>query len=312
MHIHLLEEITPSEKVELLDYLDGVKFNNKPSKNKMLKIINIPKATYYCIKNHIPSDTECRRNEIKNNIHDTFFEFKEIYGSPKLYNELIKKFGANYVSERTVSVYMRQMGLKSITVPKFKTESKNEIQLPFNLPLVNYIKTDRPTSPHTHILTDMTYIYTIQNGWTYLLTYMDMYTRKILSWDLSDAMTAAWVTQIAKELIDTYPNIQYIHSDQGSQYTSKVYLKRLLTNGISPSFSSKGYPYHNAWIESFHAQLKKEYIYRRTLKDVQGAKDACFNYIEGFYNTIRSQKALGYISPNEFEMYSLNTKENKL
>ena len=312
MHIHLLEKITPSEKVELIDYLDDYLFDDKPSKNKILKIINISKATYYCIKNHVPSIMECRRNKIKENIHDTFFEFKEIYGSPKIYHELIKQHGSDYVSERTVSVYMRQMGLKSITVPKFKTASNKEVQLPFNLPMVNYIKTDRPASPHTHILTDMTYIYTIQNGWTYLLTYMDMYTRKILSWDLSDEMTAAWVTRIAIELIDAYPNIQYIHSDQGSQYTSKVYLKRLLTSGVAPSFSSKGYPYHNAWIESFHAQLKKEYIYRRTLTDVAGAKEACFNYIEGFYNTIRSQKALGYISPNEFETYSLNIKENNL
>lgn len=57
--------------------------------------------------------------------------------------------------------------------------------------------------------------------------------------------------------------ICYIHLDRGSQYTSKLYLISLLTNGIALSFCSKGYPYHNAWIESFHAQIKKEYIYRR-------------------------------------------------
>lgn len=120
-------------------------------------------------------------------------------------------------------------------------------------------------------------------------------------------MTATWVTDVAKEVIRNYPSVQYIHSDRGSQYTLKEYLEYLLANGVTPSFSSKGYPYHNAWIESFHAQIKKEYIYRRTIKDVTEAKKACFDYIEGFYNTIRSQEALGYKSPNEFEAESIQS-----
>lgn len=308
MYIHLFKEITTSEKVEVIDYLETQNFEDKLSKNKLISLLDVSKATYYSIKNHVASKTEIKRNEVKANIYDLFYEWNEIYGAPKLYKELCKIYGDDYISERTMSVYMTQMGLKSITVPHFKNEVIKEQQLPFNIPMVNYLKVSRPDGVHTHVVTDITYIYTISSGWTYLLTYMDLYTRKILSWDLSDEMTAEWVTKVAMEAIDNYPTIQYIHSDRGSQYTSKIYLTSLLTNGIAPSFSSKGYPYHNAWIESFHAQIKKEYIYRRTLTDTSDAKHACFNYIEGFYNTIRSQKALGYKSPNQFEAETMQLK----
>lgn len=314
MRNHLLEEVTSPEKVETIDYICEQDFDDKPSKTKVIEVVGLSKSTYYSIKNHKPSKTEIKRTTVMSEIHREFFKWDEVYGAPKLHKELVKIHGDDFVSLRSVTVYMNKMGLFSITVPKFKGCSNKEQQLPFNIPMVNYLKTDRSDKPHTHIVTDMTYIYTISEGWTYLLTYMDLYTRKILAWDLSDNMTANWVTDIAKELIQEYPTIEYIHSDRGSQYTSKVYLEFLLTNGVAPSFSSKGYPYHNAWIESFHAQLKKECIYRRTLKDVRDAKLTCFNYIEGFYNTIRSQKALGYISPNEFEAQhkEVKTKNIKL
>lgn len=266
-----------------------------------MKTLDVSKATYYAIKNHVPCKMEIKRNSVKRNIYSIFYEYNEIYGAPKLHNELCKRFGDDYVSLRSTAVYMQQMGLKSITVPKFKSESKKEQQLPFNIPMVNYLKTSKATEVHSHIVTDITYIYTVSDGWVYLLTYMDLYTRKILAWDLSDEMTGEWVTRIASELIKEYPRIKYIHSDRGSQYTSKQYLEYLLVNGVSPSFSSKGYPYHNAQIESFHAQIKKEYIYRRKLRDCKDAKQACIKYIEGFCNTIRSQKALGYKSPNQLE-----------
>lgn len=103
------------------------------------------------------------------------------------------------------------MRLKSITIPKFKSESKAEQQLPFNIPMVNYLKEDRPDTLHTHIVTDITYIYTLDEGRSYLLTYMDLYTRKILAWDLSKEMTASWVTDVTKQVIRNYPIVQYIH-----------------------------------------------------------------------------------------------------
>lgn len=303
MHKHLFKKIKADEKVETIDYLYNQSYEElKPSKTKIITVTGINEATYYAIKGHTPSKAEIKREECKRLILNKYYEFKEIYGAPKIYEEICKEKGRDYMSLRTVSVYMRSLGLKAITEPKFKGKSNKEQQLPFNIPMINYIKEDRPDKLHTHILTDITYIYTTQEGWKYLLTFMDMKSRKILEWDINDEMSSIWVCEVARKLIKNYPNIEYIHSDRGSQYTSKEYLTLLLKAGIAPSFSAKGYPYHNAWIESFHAQLKKEYIYRRVLLNLEEAKMACFNYIEGFYNTIRSQKVLGYISPNEYEL----------
>lgn len=302
MHNHLFTNLDSTEKVEAVDYIiDNLSVDNKLSKNQILTTLNVPKSTYNSIRNHVPSKSEIIRSKVKDEIYSIYTKYKGIYGAPKIHNELISKTEHKNVSVRTVSIYMRQLSIRSITNPKFKSVSKSEQQLPFNIPLVNYLKYSRPTSKHTHILTDITYIYTKKEGWCYLLTFMDLYTRKILAWDLNTDMTANWICSIVKKLISTYKNIAYIHSDRGSQYTSKEYLKLLLTNGISPSFSAKGYPYHNAWIESFHAQLKKESIYRRILLTFDEAKTCCFNYIEGFYNTVRIQKVLGYLSPNKFE-----------
>ena len=291
--------MTPKEKVETVDYIMSLSFKNKkPSKNQVISILGLNKSTYFAIINHKPSDSEIQRHKTMDLIYQIYHEYNGIYGSPKIHSILMNKIN---ISLRTVSIYMKQMGLKSIVVTKRKHQKQDEQQLPFDIQMCNYIKESRPMKPHTHILTDITYIYTIKSGWTYLLTFMDMFSRKILAWDLSANMTASWVTKIAKKLINRYNTIEYIHSDRGSQYTSKVYLSLLLNNGIAPSFSANGYPYHNAWIESFHAQLKKEYIYHRNIKDVDEAKICCSYYIEGFYNTIRIQKSLGYLSPNEFE-----------
>lgn len=120
-----------------------------------------------------------------------------------------------------------------------------------------------------------------------------------------------WVKTIHKT-IPQYNKNNFIHDsfivkkkNDNTSLLSKIVAKILESETVK-------YPYHNAWIESFHAQLKKECIYRRTLKDVRDAKLTCFNYIEGFYNAIRTQKTLGYISPNEFEAQSNDLKTNNI
>lgn len=312
MYNHLFEEVTISEKVEIINFMKEQEFEYyNPTTVSMISILNLNKSTYYNQLNQTVSKSQLTKERIKNEIYNLFYEYKSIYGSPKIHAELVKIHGTGYVSLRTVSNYMKQMSLKSIAHTSAKISKSSDIQLPFEIPMINYIKDDRPSKPGTHILTDITYIYTTTQGWMYLLSFMDMFTRKIIAWDLNDNMSAEWVTSITKIAYCYSNEIKFIHSDRGSQYTSKIYLSYLLSKSISPSFSAKGYPYHNAWIESFHAQLKKEVIYRVSLRDQAQAKLTCFKYIEGFYNTIRSQKSLYYLSPNEYER-NYNNNESKI
>ena len=147
---------------------------------------------------------------------------------------------------------------------------------------------------------DITYIWT-HEGFVYLTSIMDLYSRKIISWVLSDTLETKWLVEAvnkAKELrhIDK-PLI--MHSDRGRQYTSKDY--KDATEGMTLSYSKKAYPWDNACIESFHALLKREWINRFKITDYNHAYRLIFEYIEAFYNTVRIHSHCEYISPNEYE-----------
>ena len=89
-----------------------------------------------------------------------------------------------------------------------------------------------------------------------------------------------------------------LHSDRGSQYTSKEYNDYLEHHCIQHSYSAKGCPYDNSCIESFHATIKRSNV---GYKDFQTCYDSIFKYIEGFYNSRRRHSKLNYLCPNEFE-----------
>ena len=138
-------------------------------------------------------------------------------------------------------------------------------------------------------VTDMTYIYTVSDGWCYLSSILDLHSRKIIAWRLSRQMETRLVIETLQDALSkrTVADGLIILSDRGSQYTSKEYNDYLEHHSIRHSYSAKGCPYDNSCIESFHATIKKECIYAETnvgYKDFQTCYDSIFKYIEGFYN----------------------------
>ena len=116
---------------------------------------------------------------------------------------------------------------------------------------------------------------------------MDLYSRKIIAWRLSETLEAKWViecVQEAKKLRRTAQPL-VLHSDRGSQYVSGNYLEAL--GQIMPSYSCKASPWQNACIESFHALIKREWLYCFRIKDFDHAYRLVFEYIEAFYNTVK-------------------------
>ena len=130
---------------------------------------------------------------------------------------------------------------------------------------------------------------------------MDLFSRKIISWVLSDTLETKWVIKtinkakkarnISKPLI--------MHSDRGVQFTSVDYMKA--TNGFTCSYSKKAYPWDNACIESFHSLLKREWINRFRITDYNHAHRLIFEYIDAFYNTVRIHSYCDYMSPVKYE-----------
>lgn len=167
---------------------------------------------------------------------------------------------------------------------------------------MNILKRDfNPKGPDAAWCTDITYIWTYTEGFVYLTSIMDLYSRKIIAWVLTKDMTAQSVLEVIKTAKQRR-NIQQplvIHSDRGIQFTSEEY--RELTEKMKRSYSKKGTPWDNACIESFHALIKREWLNRYKIWDYQQAKRLIFEYIETFYNTIRIHKRCDYLSPDTYE-----------
>jgi transposase InsO family protein len=154
---------------------------------------------------------------------------------------------------------------------------------------------------------DITGVWT-NEGWLYLAALVDLYSRKVVGWAMSEfrderlVEDALWMALIRRQVAVGSGLLH--HSDRGSQYTSRSYRGVLSHYGIELSMSRKGNCWDNAVIESFFGTLKAELCDRRSFKSRQEAKTEIFEYMEVFYNRQRLHSSLGYISPENFEKRS--------
>lgn len=149
---------------------------------------------------------------------------------------------------------------------------------------------------------DLTYIPT-RAGWLYLAVLLDLYSRRVVGWSMSERQTVTVVVDawhMAWQQRRPTAGLLH-HSDQGNQYTATLYQTLLRRRGVVLSCSRKGNCYDNAVVESFFSTLKNELTHHRAFQDRTEARQAIFEYIEGFYNRQRLHQTLGYRSPEEFE-----------
>lgn len=156
--------------------------------------------------------------------------------------------------------------------------------------------------PNQWWVTDITYIKT-HEGFLFLAVVMDLFARNIVGWSMSDRMTEDLAMQaITAAYWRRKPQEQVkLHSDQGSQYSSRQFRKLLDVYNIKPSMSRRGNCHDNAVAESFFSNLKKEKIRRRIYPSRAEAKQAVFHYIEMVYNPTRRHTKNDRVSPNNFE-----------
>ena len=262
----------------------------------VLKILGVSRSGYVQFKKKVPSDRNFRKCTIKEKILKIYQDSHQNYGAPKI-TECLRKEG-EIISEKTVGNYMREMKIKAQYVKpytvttidsNFSSEFKNILDENFN-----------PLEPDAAWCSDITYIWTSE-GFVYLTSVMDLYSRKIISWVLSDTLEAKWVAKAVEKakIIRKVKKPLVIHTDRGIQYVCKEY--KNATEGMERSYSKKAYPWDNACIESFHALIKREWLNRFKIADYEQAHSLVFEYIETFYNTVRIHSHCGYVSPNEYE-----------
>jgi len=262
----------------------------------VLKILGVSRSGYINWKKRLPSKRELRKQAIKERILEIYHDSHQNYGAPKI-TECLKKEG-EIIAEKTVGNYMRELGIKAQYVKPYTVTT---IDSDFSEELENILDEQfNPAEPDAVWCSDITYIWTFA-GFVYLTSIIDLYSRKIIAWVLSDTLEAKWIIEavakaqkarkVSKPLI--------IHTDRGRQYVSNDYIS--ITSDMQRSYSKKAYPWDNACIEAFHALIKREWLNRFKIFDYNHAYKLVFQYIETFYNTVRIHSHCGYLSPNEYE-----------
>ena len=275
----------------------------RPNVSGVLRILGVSRNGYLTWKKRLPSNREKRKEQIKERILEIYQESHQNYGAPKI-AECLRKEGEK-IADKTVGNYMRELGIKAQYVKPYTVTT---IRPDLSSRLRNILKEKfNPEEPDAVWCSDITYIWTYE-GFVYLTSIMDLYSRKIISWVLSDTLEAKYVVK-AVEKAKRRRGVEkplILHTDRGIQYVCWEYVEA--TAGIKRSYSKKAYPWDNACIESFHALIKREWLNRFKIKNYDHAYKLVFEYIETFYNTVRIHSHCGYLSPNEYE----NEYEQKL
>ena len=260
----------------------------------MCKVLKINRSTYYKSVNHVMSARDLENQKLDEDIMMIYFDSKRRYGAPKIYQVLLTM--GWQVSLKRVQRRMVILGIHSIVIKKYRHFSDNQPAHEKE----NILKQDfTATAINQKWCTDITYFHILKDGWTYLASVMDFFSKKIIGWSYGTSMTAELAIKAVENAClnvnDTSGII--LHSDLGTQYTSDAFERYLAKKKIHHSFSRKGCPYDNACIESFHSVLKKEEVYRKVYKDSTDAYNSIFEYIESWYNRKRIHSSLGYRTP---------------
>lgn len=261
----------------------------------MCSVLKLNRSTYYKALNH-KNTKRGKSNEILDHeILEVYYDSKRRYGAPKIH-QVLKAKGIK-TSLKRIQRRMAELGIKSVVVKKYKPVKAEKIKEQKE----NILKQDFSTTGiNQKWCTDITYIWTKKDGWTYLASVMDLYSRKIIGWAFDKTMTAELAVKAVRNAclnVKTTEGI-ILQSDLGCQYTSTAFEAELAKYRIRHSFSKKGCPYDNSCIESFHSVLKKEEVKRTQYLDFKEAYDAMFVYIESWYNRSRIHSSLNYRTPD--------------
>jgi len=223
---------------------------------------------------------------------------KEVYGSRRL-SQALQSIGYQ-VGRYRARTLMCKAGITAKRTKRFKVTTNSQHKYPVASNLLN--RQFDVDCPNKVWASDITYLWT-KEGWLYLATIMDLYSRKIVGWSVSNRINADLSLGALKMALgNRRPEFGLIHhSDQGVQYACHSYQQVLKVNGLISSMSRKGNCWDNAVMESFFSTLKTELTHHQRYATRQEAYRDLFEYIEIFYNSRRLHSYLGYISPENYE-----------
>lgn len=269
--------------------------------NYLCSLFDISRTAYYRYKRGKSHNQDSKYNRPKHEIRIEFIKNLKRYGSRRIKASLEQK--GIKLGRQKVSEIMRTEGLRAIQPPKFiprTTDSKHGKRVCDNL-LLNKPK---PDAPNQVWVSDITYMPLKGGKWAYLATWMDLYSRQIVGWELADNMEESLVLEplMAALLKRRVKAGLIIHSDRGGQYLSNKMKKLVETFTLKQSMSRADDPYDNACAESLWSRLKAELdMPKGGYESIEKLRSVLFEYIDGYYNIRRLHSGLNYLNPAAYE-----------
>lgn len=264
----------------------------------MCRSMDLPRSSYYEWLWRPESARAKEDKELIEIIRTIFQEGRGVYGTRRIKIKLTQK--NIIVSHRKIGRLMRENNMICKTRRKFKATTNSKHNRPVAPNLLN--QQFNISKPNTCWVGDISYVPT-NEGWLYLATVLDLYSRKIVGWSMASHMRAELVNDaLLMAIWQRKPSKGLIwHTDRGSQYASISHREIIAQHSMTQSMSDKGNCYDNAVAESFFHTLKTELTHHHKFKTREEARHEIFEYIEVFYNRIRIHSANDYLSPVEYE-----------
>ena len=253
---------------------------------KQCELLKINRSGYYY-------DGKTEYTEQENRVHKKITQISEecpFYGVRRIYEEL--KGTEEEVGRDRVGKYMKMLGIKAI-YPSKRTTIPNKEHKKYKY-LLKEMDIDKANKVWC---ADITYI-KLEKGFCYLITIMDWYSRKILSYRISNTLEEEFCLEALEEAIERYGAPDVFNTDQGSQFTADDWIEILDKNDISISMDGKGRWVDNVLIERFFRTIKYEDIFLRKYENLKDLKLGIRKYLK-FYNQKRKHSSLGYQTPDE-------------
>ncbi len=269
--------------------------------SRLCRTLGVTRSGFYDWQRQPLSDRALADWLLTEQIRRIFDESEQTYGSPRMFKEL--KLGQGHkIGEKRVARLMRQAGLVSIHVKKRKGSTTRAKEHPLAPDLVS--RDFAVDGPDRLWVADFTQL-TTWRGTAYVAVVADAFSRLCLGWSVRADKTVELVLEALDMAIWRRGQMRAAgaihHSDQGSQYTSFAFTRRLAAEGIAASMGTVGDALDNAMCESLIGTLKIERLDRRAYRSVDDVATDVFDWIESWYNRRRRHTSLGMISPLEYE-----------
>lgn len=257
---------------------------------KRCELVNLARSTYYY--KPIPESEDTLRLM---KLMDQQYLLAPSTGSRRMVEEL-NKLG-EIVNRKKIQRLMKVMGLEAqYPKPKTSVSDKTHYKFPYLLKGLQIVR------PNQVWGTDITYI-PIATGFLYLVAILDLYSRYVLSWNLSNTLETEFCIYAIEDALKNGSKPEIINSDQGVQYTSKAYTDILKSQNISISMSGKGRCWDNIFVERLWRTLKYEEVYIKCYTTGEEAKEGIDWYLD-YYNNQRLHSKLGYRTPQEIYYFN--------